>query len=131
MLWRAACRSRLRLAAWLGARACEHGVTALVQRRCLNRARVMGLWREPLLERVGGPPGKGPRRFCVERMLAAGTGFFLPSSAVLVEFAWATQVTGTRIVVSIAADVFSSKPREEPESGTHLPKKRSEHRVLI
>jgi len=60
-----------------------------------------------------------PRRFDGDRDACGLYGFFLPSSAVLVEFAWATQVTGTRVVVSIAADVFSSKPREEPEVWTH------------
>ena len=43
------------------------------------------------------------------------------------EFAWPTHVTGTRIVVSIAADVFSSKPREEPVDLKRLDQKRSEH----
>ena len=60
-----------------------------------------------------------PRRFDGDRDACGLYGFFLPSSAVLVEFAWPTQRNWQALVVSIAADVFSSKPREEPEVWTH------------
>ena len=107
-----ACQSRLRL--------CR--VARCPSVRTLRRRRhsagaaplstVMGLWLEPSLGRPERSMEICPRRFDGDRDACGFVpGFFLNAVALN---SWPTQVTGTRIVVSIAADVFSSKPREEP-----------------